>query len=109
MKDLEIKLAKKAKELTEDMHKRLGRDPDVADYASAFEAILWGVDVAKKSKREEELHKCLSNFWALIKNGTLTPNMGQVPMIMAPHSIIAFANLLQATEKILEDSYGTNV
>jgi len=112
IEDLAVRLARKAKDLTLDMRKRLDRDPDVADYTSAFEAILEYNRIrqpAKRSKREEELHHCLSEFWALIKNGGLAPNVGQVPLVMPPHSIIAFANLLQLTQKILEDPYGTDV
>jgi hypothetical protein len=40
-------LARKARDLTEDMHRRLGRNPDVADYQSAFEAILRDYDPRK--------------------------------------------------------------
>lgn len=35
-------LARKARELTEGMRKRTGRDPDVADYRAAFLPILLG-------------------------------------------------------------------
>lgn len=47
-------LARKARALLEDMRARAGRDPDVADYAVAFEKIL-------------QHHKEKSNGFAKVK------------------------------------------
>jgi hypothetical protein len=38
--ELATELARKAKKLLEEMRVRVNRDPDVADYAVAFEKIL---------------------------------------------------------------------